>query len=193
MTSNPRPTRAEVSDVSNAVYDITSDIMLSGECAMGKYPVECIKKIIKISKATENSIHYWNRFYKRSFDHNKKDMEEAIAYTTAITAEQIAADAIVAYTNTGRSIEKLASVATECPVFAITDDEKTFNQLSIVFNATPVLCEGEKTIDDTISAGIEKLKAERLLSEGDMVVLSGGASALKKEEKGKVIGGCVRI
>ena len=193
MTSNPRPTRAEVSDVSNAVYDITSDIMLSGECAMGKYPVECIEAMVKISKATENSIHYWNRFYKRSFDHNKKDMEEAIAYTTAITAEQIAADAIVAYTNTGRSIEKLASVATECPVFAITDDEKTFNQLSIVFNATPVLCEGEKTIDDTISAGIEKLKAERLLSEGDMVVLSGGASALKKEEKGKVIGGCVRI
>ncbi len=193
MTSNPRPTRAEVSDVSNAVYDITSDIMLSGECAMGKYPVECIETMVKISKATENSIHYWNRFYKRSFDHNKKDMGEAIAYTTAVTAEQIAADAIVAYTNTGKSIEKLASVATECPVFAITDDEKTFNQLSIVFNATPVLCEDEKTIDDTISAGIEKLKAEGLLSEGDMVVLSGGASALKKEERGKVIGGCVRI
>ena len=67
MTSNPRPTRAEVSDVSNAVYDITSDIMLSGECAMGKYPVECIETMVKISKATENSIHYWNRFYKKKF------------------------------------------------------------------------------------------------------------------------------
>ena len=147
----------------------------------------------KISKATESSIHYWKRFYKRSFDHNKKDMEEALAYTTAVTAEQIAADAIVAYTNTGRSVEKLASLATECPVFAITDDVKTFNQLALVFNTTPVLCEGEESIDDTITAGIAKLQEKGLLEEGNMVVLSGGASALPKQEKGKVIGGCVRI
>ncbi len=193
MTQNPRPTRAEVSDVSNAVFDVTSDIMLSGECAMGKYPVECIQAMTKISKATESSIHYWKRFYKRSFDHNKKDMEEALAYTTAVTAEQIAADAIVAYTNTGRSVEKLASLATECPVFAITDDVKTFNQLALVFNTTPVLCEGEKSIEDTITAGIAKLQEKGLLEEGNMVVLSGGASALPKQEKGKVIGGCVRI
>ena len=193
MTQNPRPTRAEVSDVSNAVYDVTSDIMLSGECAMGKYPVECIEAMTKISKSTESSIHYWKRFYKRSFDHNKKDMEEALAYTTAVTAEQIAADAIVAYTHTGSSIEKLASLATECPVFAITDDEKTFNQLAIVFNATPVLCKDEATIEDTINAGIKKLKETGLLEEGDMVVLAGGASALPKHDKGKVIGGCIKI
>ena len=147
----------------------------------------------KISKATESSIHYWKRFYKRSFDHNKKDMEEALAYTTAVTAEQIAADAIVAYTHTGRSIEKLASLATECPVFAITDDAKTFNQLALVFNATPVLCEGEESIDDTITAGIAKLQEKGLLEKGNMVVLSGGASALPKQDKGKIIGGCVRI
>lgn len=193
MTLNPRPTRAEVSDVSNAVYDVTSDIMLSGECAMGKYPVECITAMVKISKETEKSIHYWKRFYKRSFDHNKKDMEEAIAYTTAITSEQVAADAIVAYTHTGRSIEKLASLATECPVFAITDDEKTYNQLALVFNTTPVLCKNANSIDETIVNGIEKLKEKELLTEGDMVVLAGGASALKSEAKGKVIGGCVRI
>ena len=74
MTFNPLPTRAEASDVANAIFDRTSAVMLSGECAMGKYPVECIEAMVKISKATENSIHYWNRFYKRSFDHNKKDM-----------------------------------------------------------------------------------------------------------------------
>ena len=120
-------------------------------------------------------------------------MEEAIAYTTAITSEQVAADAIVAYTHTGRSIEKLASLATECPVFAITDDEKTYNQLALVFNTIPVLCENANSIDETIVNGIEKLKEKELLTEGDMVVLAGGASALKSEAKGKVIGGCVRI
>lgn len=193
MTLNPRPTRAEVSDVANAVYDVTSDIMLSGECATGKYPVECIKTMVKISKAIENSTDYWDRFYKISFDHNKKDIEDALVYTTCVTAEQIQADAIVAYTHTGRSIEKLASLASKCPIFAITDDEKTYNQLSLVFNTTPVLCKGENSIDETINAGIEKLKNEGELVSGDMVVLAGGASALPKQEKGKVIGGCIKI
>ena len=193
MTTNPRPTRAEVSDVANAVYDVTSDIMLSGECAMGKYAVECVETMDKISKAVEGSIKYWNRFYKRSFDHNKKDVESALAYTTCITAEQIQADAIVAYTHKGDSILKLAALASACPVFAITDSKETYNQLSLIFNAHPILCEGEASIEDTINAGIEKLKADGILEEGDMIVLSGGASALPKQNKGKVIGGCVKI
>ena len=193
MTQNPRPTRAEVSDVANAVYDVTSDIMLSGECAMGKYPIECIKAMSKISKSVEASIKYWKRFYKRSFDHTKKDVESALAYTTCVTAEQIQADAIVAYTHTGDSIVKLAALAPACPIFAITDDKKTYNQLSLVFGTLPVLIEGEASIDDTINAGIEDLKKRGLLEQGDMIVLSGGASALPKQNKGKVIGGCVKI
>lgn len=193
MTTSPRPTRAEVSDVANAVYDVTSDIMLSGECAMGKYPVECVRAMSKISKAVEGSINYWKRFYRRNFDHDKKDVEHALAYTTCITAEQIQADAIVAYTHKGDSIVKLAALAPKCPIFAVTDNRKTFNQLSLIFNTIPVLCEGESSIDDTINAGIEKLKSEELLEEGDMIVLSGGASALPKQNKGKVIGGCVKI
>ena len=193
MTQNPRPTRAEVSDVANAVYDVTSDIMLSGECAMGKYPIECIRAMSKISKSVEASIKYWKRFYKRSFDHTKKDVETALAYTTCVTAEQIQADAIVAYTYRGDSIVKLAALAPACPIFAITDDKKTFNQLSLVFGTLPVLIEGEASIDDTINAGIEDLKKRGLLEQGDMIVLSGGASALPKQNKGKVIGGCVKI
>ena len=185
MTTNPRPTRAEVSDVANAVYDVTSDIMLSGECAMGKYPIECIKTMSKVSKAVEGSIKYWKRFYKRSFDHTKKDVEHALAYTTCITAEQIQADAIVAYTHTGDSILKLAALAPACPIFAITDDIKTYNQLSLVFGTLPVLIEGKESIDDTIEAGIENLKERELLEKGDMIVLSGGASVLPKHNKGK--------
>ena len=78
-------------------------------------------------------------------------------------------------------------------MFAITDDIKTYHQLGLIFNAIPVLCEGENSIDDTINSGIEKLKADGILKEGDMIVLAGGASVLPKQNKGKVIGGCIKI
>ena len=193
MTLSPRPTRAEVSDVANAVFDITGAIMLSGECAMGKYPVECVKAMDKISRATESSINYWKRFYKRSKPHDVDDLESAIAYTTCVTAEHIEADAIVAYTHKGDSIRKIAGLGPGCPIFAITDDEQTYNQLSMVFNAHPVLCTDGETIEDTIEKGIETLKQEGILEKGDMVVLSGGAKILPGRDENKTIGGCVRI
>ena len=148
MTQNPRPTRAEVSDVANAVYDRTGAIMLSGECAMGKYPVECVEAMDKISRSIENDLNYWKRFNKRAVKHDTNDLERAIAYTTAVTAEHIEANAIVAYTHTGDSIRKLVGLGTGCPIFAITDDEKTYNQLALSFNSHPVLCEDGKTIEE---------------------------------------------
>lgn len=193
MTQNPRPTRAEVSDVANAVYDLTGAIMLSGECAMGKYPVECVDAMNKISKAIEGSINYWKRFNKKTPKDISSDLEQTIAYTTCVTAEQTKANAIVAYTHKGDSIRKLAGLGAGCPIFAITDDEKTYHQLSVSFNVHPVLCKGEKSIDDTIAKGIDRLIKEGTLEKGDMVVLSGGAKYLQNETENKVIGGIVRI
>lgn len=194
MTQNPRPTRAEVSDVANAVYDITGAIMLSGECAMGKYPVECVEAMNKISTAIEGSINYWKRFDKKSTGkYVEKDLESAIAYSTCVTAKHIDADAIVAYTHKGDSIRKLAGLGAGCPIFAITDDEKTYHQLSVSFNVTPVLCKGEATIEGTITKGIETLKAEGILELGDTVVLAGGAKILPTDGENKVIGGYVKI
>ena len=167
--------------------------MLSGECAMGKYPVECVEAMDKISRSVEGAIKYWKRFYKKTVAHDREDLENAIAYTTCVTAEHIEANAIVAYTHKGDSIRKLAGLGAGCPVFAITDDEKTFNQLALSFNAHPVLCKGEKSIEATIEKGIEKLKAEGILESGDMVVLAGGAKILPGETDNKVIGGCVKI
>ena len=194
MTQNPRPTRAEVSDVANAVYDITGAIMLSGECAMGKYPVECVEAMNKISTAIEGSINYWKRFDKKSTGkYVEKDLESAIAYSTCVTAKHIDADAIVAYTHKGDSIRKLAGLGAGCPIFAITDDEKTYHQLSVSFNVTPVLCKGEATIESTITKGIETLKAEGILETGDTVVLAGEAKILPTDGENKVIGGYVKI
>lgn len=195
MTSNPRPTRAEVSDVANAVYDRTSCIMLSGECAMGKYPVECVETMVKISNSIESSVNYWKRFIRKgSYCEKSEDMEKNIAYTTCANAEHIGADAIVTYTHTGNSIRKLAGMGAGCPVIAVTDNEKTFNQLSIIWNVLPVLVEGKATPEATLESGIEELKANGILEAGDVVVLSGGARTFvdTKCEK-KIIGGILRV
>lgn len=193
MTQNPRPTRAEVSDVANAVYDITGAIMLSGECAMGKYPVECVDAMDRISKNIENDIKYWKRFNRKCMEHTAADFEKTIAYTTCATAEHTEANAIVAYTHKGDSIRKLAGLGAGCPIFAITDNEKTYHQLAASFNVHPVLYTEGKTIDDTIAAGIEILTKEGTLEKGDIVVLSGGAKYLQNNTDNKVIGGIVRI
>ena len=193
MTSNPRPTRAEVSDVANAVYDKTGAIMLSGECAMGKYPVECVEAMSKISKAIEAETHYWSRFnrYAKTFDFS--DLESHIAYTTIATAQNMDAAGIVAYTKTGDSIRKLAGFPCQCPIFAITDDEKTFNQLALSVNVCPIFVEGASSIEETIKKGIEKIKADELLETGDIVVISGGAKILSSEEQNKTFAGMLRI
>lgn len=193
MTSNPRPTRAEVSDVANAVYDKTGAIMLSGECAMGKYPVECVQAMSKISKAIEADTNYWKRFNEKAKSHDFSDIESHVAYTTCVTAQNLNAAGIVAYTHKGDSVRKLAGFGAGCPIFAITDDEKTFNQLAVSFNVVPVLIEGEKTIEDTISKGIEKIKADQLVEAGDIVVISGGSKILPNASENKVFGGMVRI
>lgn len=193
MTSNPRPTRAEVSDVANAVYDTTGAIMLSGECAMGKYPVECVQAMSKISKAIEADTNYWKRFNKNATSADFNDIESHVAYTTCVTAQNMKAAGIVAYTHKGDSVRKLAGFGAGCPIFAITDDEKTFNQLSVSFNVVPVLVMGEKTIEDTICKGIEKIKADELVETGDVLVISGGSKILPNASENKVFGGMVRI
>ena len=193
MTSNPRPTRAEVSDVANAVYDVTSCIMLSGECAMGKYPVECVDAMVKISKNVESSINYWKRFNKKNFKIDPEDLERNIAYTTCVTAQNVGADAIVAYTHKGDSVRKIAGMGPACPIIAVADCKETYYQLSVVWNVMPILVEGEKTIEDTLQKGIEILENEGILEKGDKIVLAGGPKILPNATENKVIGGVARV
>ncbi len=194
MTSSPRPTRAEVSDVANAVYDVTSCIMLSGECAMGKYPVECVKTMVKISKAIEGTVNYWKRFNKKDFKQiDSEDLERNIAYTTCVTAEKVKANAIVAYTHKGDSVRYIAGMGPGCPIFAITDNESTFYQLSVAWNVTPILVKDGKTIEDTIQKGIAELEKNSMLEKGDKIVLAGGSKILPDAAENKVIGGVARV
>lgn len=192
MSTNPRATRAEVSDVANAVYDRTGAIMLSGESAMGKHPALCVETMDKISKAVENDINYWKRFETKDLDMSREDIKRHVAYIATATAKNLKADAIVAYTHAGNSARRLAGMGPECPILAITDNEKTYNQLGMSWNVFPVLVEGKKSIDETIEAGIEKLK-EDILETGDIVVISGGAKILNSNAENQVIDGVLKI
>ncbi len=193
MTSNPRPTRAEVSDVANAVYDLTGCIMLSGECAMGKYPVECVTDMDKISKAIEGDLHYWKRFDARGNTFDKDDLKGNIAYTSCVTAKEVNADAIVAYTHSGETAYLLSGCRPACPIIAVTDDEKTYNKLALAQNVLPVYVEGGANIDETIGKGIAMLEKEGTLEKGDKVVIAGGDKILANEKESQVLGGIMRI
>ena len=192
MSTNPRATRAEVSDVANAVYDRTGAIMLSGESAMGKHPALCVKTMDKISKAVEEDIKYWKRFSNTELDMSREDIKRHVAYIATATAKNLKADAIIAYTHEGNSARRLAGMGPECPILAITDDEKTYHQLGLSWNVFPVLVEGKANIDETIEAGIEKLK-EDILEKGDVVVISGGAKILNNSTENQVIDGVLKI
>ena len=192
MTHQPLPTRAEASDVANAIYDRTSAIMLSGECAQGDYPVECVETMVKIANRVEPEIHYWKRFDNNE-DIDLTDDVSKIAYSACVTAKNMNADAIVTYTHSGDSARILAGLGAECPILAITDNKKVFRQLALVWNVTPVYVEESNTIEETIDKGIQKLKDKEILEKGDIVVLSGGAKTFTSGMTKKVLGGILRV
>jgi len=192
MTHNPLPTRAEASDVANAIYDRTSAIMLSGECAMGEYPVECVKTMVKIANRVEPEIDYWKKF-RENKNVDLSTFFRKMAYSVCFTAMNVEADAIVCYTNSGNSARILAGQGAGCPILAVTDNRRTFNQLALAFNVTPVLVEKQATIDDTLKVGIDKLKAKGILENGDTVVLTGGMGALGNGDAIRTIGGFLKI
>ena len=192
MSTNARATRAEVSDVANAVYDRTGGIMLSGETALGKHPVLCVETMDKISNEVENDINYWKRFEHKELEMPREDIKGHVAYIATATAKNLKADAIVVYTHTGESARRLAGMGPECPILAITDDAKTYNQLGMSWNVFPTLVEGKASIDETIEEGIEKLK-ENILEKGDIVVISGGSKILNNNSENQVIDGVLKI
>ena len=198
MVSTPRPTRAEVSDVANAIYDQTSSIMLSAETAAGMYPVECVKTMDKIARSIEGSIHYWRRFKNREYDLSGDDFEYNLNYSTCMTAMSLDAKAIFAYTNTGRTVKNLAGFLPKCPIYAITDNEKLYKQSALIFGVRPILVDKRENIDDMINEGVEIAISVGAVHKDDLVAIAGGASILSSEndnnhKMNKTIGGILKI
>ncbi len=192
MTHQPLPTRAEASDVANAVYDRTSAVMLSGECAQGDYPVECVKTMVKIANRVEPEIDYWKRFDQND-NIDLSDFKTQIAYSACVSAKNMKADAIVCYTNSGDSARALAGLGAGCPILAITDNKRTFRQLALAWNVTPIYVESQENADKTVEAGIKKLQDKGILEKGDTVVISGGSKLMADKVESKILGGILRV
>ena len=166
--------------------------MLSGECAQGDYPVECVQTMVKIANRVEPEINYWKRF-----DENK-DIEllsyaDKVAYSACVSAKVMNADAIVCYTHTGNTARRLSGLGAACPILAVTDNKRTFRQLAVAWNVTPIFVEAKENIEKTLEAGIEKLKNKEILENGDTVVITGGSQMLPDASESKTIGGVLKI
>lgn len=192
MINNPLPTRAEASDVANAVFDRTTAIMLSGETAVGKYPLQCISIMDTISKNVEGIVNYEKSL--NTLDQTKfQTLDEKITLVTAKTASMINTDAVIAYAKTGATVRKLSSTGMSIPIFVVTSNEKTFNQLGLSWNIIPMLVPEKETITKTLDYAIEVLKEEKRLLKGQTVYLTGGREFLESSSENKRIGGIAII
>ncbi len=174
MISKPRPTRAEISDVANAIYDGTSAIMLSGETSIGKYPVESVKTMAKIAKSTEASIHYKKRFHQMELNESISNVTNAISHATCTTAHDLDAAAILTLTVSGTTARMISKFRPACPIIGCTTNEKVCRQLSMSWGVTPILFEEKQTSDELFEHAVEKAVENGIVKSGDLVVLTAG-------------------
>jgi len=174
MIRNPRPTRAEVSDVANAIYDGTSAVMLSGETAAGKYPVETLRIMGRIVEKAENSEDYWNRFTNRRFEMTPT-VTNAISHATCTTALDLKAAAIITVTQSGHTARMISRFRPECPIIATTVSPKVQRQLSLSWGVMPFLVREAHSTDDMFNMGVEKALESGIVKNGDLTVITAGA------------------
>ena len=173
MISNARPTRAEITDVANAIYDGSSAIMLSGETAAGKYPVEAVKTMSRIAETTEGAIDYIGRFKKHADDLDPT-ITDAIAHASVTTAHDLKAAAILTVTKSGSTARTLSKFRPNCPIIALTTDETTCHQLNLSWGVKPGLMSEKTSTDELIEHAVAVSLEKGYLSKGDLVVVTAG-------------------
>ena len=175
MSSHPRPTRAEVNDVANAIYDGTSAIMLSGETAAGQYPLEAVNTMATIAARTEKDINYRAAFLQREDGPASSNITEAISHATCTTALDIGAAAIIPISKSGRTARMVSKYRCSVPIIACTPDEVTYRQLALSWGVVPVLCPQQGDTDALFAAAVQSaLEQSHILRDGDLVVLTAG-------------------
>lgn len=172
MIYNPRPTRAEISDVANAVYDGTSAIMLSGETAMGKYPVETVETMARIALRAEQDIHYERRFATNEF--KIKSTVDAISHATCGMAIDIGASAIVACSLSGMTVRMVSRFRPPVDILGLTTNEHTFRMLALSWGVIPAMCEAVPSTDVLFYTAKKIAKEQLGLQSGDKIVITGG-------------------
>ena len=184
MINNPRPTRAEVTDVANAIIDGSSVIMLSGETAAGKHPVEAVRYMNTIALETEKNLDltelsYSLRDFKRVDLKDELGYKKVMNYSVCVTANLINAAAIICVTSDGMSPIILSNYRAKAPIFAITTDETVAKNLSLIWNVQPVYVPAGDNVKELVHQGIEKFKEMKFLIPGDTVVICGNDEDLE--------------
>lgn len=173
MIQNPYPTRAEITDVANAVFDGTSAVMLSGESAMGKYPVLTVEVMARIAEQAEQDAFEMNVYSDIAYDMSDATTN-AICDAACTTAKDVHAKAIIAVTKSGKTARWMSKFRPEIPIVAATPEEKTYHQLSLSWGVYPVLARYQNTSDDLFRHAIDCAKQIDLVQEGDLVVIAAG-------------------
>ena len=176
MINNPRPTRAEITDVANAVYDGTSAVMLSGETAAGKYPVESLKTMAAIAERTERDINYFERM--RAMDPDMRlGIGGATAHAACTTAKDTNASAIVTVTKSGATPRLISRFRPDAPIIACVLEEQVRRQLSLTWGVTPLMMDYVTSTDDMIEGSVAVAKEAGLLHDGEIAVVTAGVPA----------------
>lgn len=173
MITNPRPTRAEITDVANAIYDGTSAIMLSGETAAGEYPAEAVQAMALIAETTENNIDYRSRFERRKNPDNS-NIANAISHATVTTAHDLGVKAIITVTKTGKTARLISKYRPFAPIIGCTTNEVSCRQMNMSWGVTPIIIDEKDNTDELFSCAIDAAKENNYISSGDLVVVTAG-------------------
>lgn len=173
MMKNPRPTRAETADVANAIYDGTSAIMLSGETAAGRFPVESLMMMVRIAERTESNIDYKKRFFEHERAANP-DITDAICHATCTTAHDLDARAIVTVTHSGGSARMISRYRPYCDIIGCAMTEKVWRQLNMSWGVIPVLLEEKQETFELFDHAVDVCRQQHLVEENDVVVITSG-------------------
>ncbi|MDL2287169.1 pyruvate kinase [Eubacteriales bacterium OttesenSCG-928-G02] len=174
MINSSNPTRAEITDVANAVFDGTSAVMLSGESAMGKYPVDAVRVMAKIAEQAEKDAFSMNAYKGIKYEMDSTDRTNAICDATCTTANDLKAKAIIAVTKYGQTARRMSKFRPVTPIVAATPEIKTYHQLALSWGVYPVLAKIQKSSDELFRHSIDCAKNIDLVENGDIVVITAG-------------------
>lgn len=185
MMRNPRPTRAEVTDVANAVYDGTDAVMLSGETAQGKYPLEALQMMVHIVENTENHLDY-DVILEKAGDHKKKGISSAIGYSSVTAADNLGAKCIVTPSVSGATARVVSKFRPKAEIIGVTPNEATLRRMQIYWGVRPIKSIEFSTTEDICNGAIDLISAKQMVEAGDIVILTAGipSPSIKRAREG---------
>lgn len=192
MIRNPRPTRAEVTDVANAVYDGTDAVMLSGETAAGKYPLEALQMMVSIIESTEQHLDY-DAMLTESGDHLKSGVSSAIGYSSVLAAANLDAKCIITPTVTGATTRVMSNLRPRQPILGVTPNERAFRRMSIYWGVVPLKSMEFHTTEDISDGAIELAIVKQYVESGDVVVLTAGIPSTNIQTEKHAVSNMMRI